>query len=114
MGSVAGKRRIYGIKEIGKIYGITGAVCGFCNHFIGDIKRFRRRIVLDQLFTACILLHILGKRQVGDQILFFDGNRTGRTTKIDFLVFHGGIEEEAEALNSKSPSKALPSANVSL
>ena len=91
IGSVAGKRRIYGIKEIGKIYGITGAVCGFCNHFIGDIKRFRRRIVFDQLFTACILLHILGKRQVGDQILFFDGNRTGRTTKIDFLVFHGGI-----------------------
>ena len=25
------------------------------------------------------------------QILFFDGNRTGRAAKIDFLVFHGGI-----------------------
>ena len=85
------KRGACGVEEVGNIYGSTGAVCGFCNHFIGDIKRFRCRIIFDQLFTACILLHILGKRQVGDQILFFDGNRTGRTAKIDFLVFHGGI-----------------------
>lgn len=29
IGSVAGKIRIYGIKGVGKIYGSTGAVCGF-------------------------------------------------------------------------------------
>ena len=91
IGSCAGKRRIYGIKEVGNIYGSTGAVCGFCNHFIGDIKRLCCRIEFDQFFSGFVFLHILGKRKIVGQILFFDGNRTGRAAKIDFLVFHGGI-----------------------